>query len=189
MICKVFVNIVSIALPCDNLTPPLDIDRPRPSIQSESLPIPQFKCKDIRRSANFKHHAARAGTMYCTSRNQVMIMFFRRYLVHILLSIEDNLSSLSSPQVLYHLVLIHSVFHAEINHRFICSIEKIVAFILGIRHSHILSDKLSGRMHLKTEVTSADCIKKVETYRKIFAESRLHDFPEHFPALAENKIL
>ena len=25
MICKMFVNIVSIALPCDNLTPPLDI--------------------------------------------------------------------------------------------------------------------------------------------------------------------
>ena len=116
-------------------------------------------------------------------------MFLGRNLVHIFLSIENNLSPLRRPQIFYHLVLVHSVFHAEINHCTICRIEKIVAFVLCIRHSHILSYELGSRMHLKTEVSSAYRIEKIETYRKIFAESCLHDFSEHFPALAENKIL
>src|SRR5690348_7090267 len=127
----------------------VQVDRSRTSVQTESSPVPHLKSENIRRCANFQHHAVTPRTMRSSRRNQKVVMLLRRELVDILLRVELYLPALCPSQIADHLLAIDTILHPEIYSSFLSGIQQVIALVLGIVHSELFLDVLDQWVHLE----------------------------------------
>ena len=52
----------------------IEMDGTRLSVEAEAAPIPKFEGEDVRRRADFQHHAVFAGAMHRAGGNQEMVV-------------------------------------------------------------------------------------------------------------------
>jgi hypothetical protein len=123
-----------------------------------------------------------------SSRNQEVIVFLCRNLVDILFCVEHQFAFLCLTQIVDHRFFINARFHSQINYGIFFRIYHVVTFILCIVHTETITDKLSGRMHLQTQITSAHRIQKVETNREVFSKACLHRFTKQLFTFQQNQI-
>src|SRR5215469_3331760 len=78
------------SIPLNVVNSALQMDGSRPTIQAKTPPIPELEGKNKRRRTDLKYQAAGTGAMYGPRRNQKVIVFFCRPLVHIAFCVEVN---------------------------------------------------------------------------------------------------
>ena len=123
-----------------------------------------------------------------SSRNQEVIVFLCRNLVDILFCVEHQFAFLCLTQIVDHRFFINARFHSQINYGIFFRIYHVVTFILCIVHTETITDKLSGRMHLQTQITSAHRIQKVETDGEVFSKACFHRFTKQLFTFQQNQI-
>ena len=150
--------------------------------QSHSLKVKRFGSR-----TDFKYHTIRTGTMNRSSRNQEVIVFLCRNLVDILFCVEHQFAFLCLTQIVDHRFFINARFHSQINYGIFFRIYHVVTFILCIVHTETITDKLSGRMHLQTQITSTYRIQKVETDGEVFSKACFHRFTKQLFTFQQTK--
>ena len=123
-----------------------------------------------------------------SSRNQEVIVFLCRNLVDILFCVEHQFAFLRLTQIIDHRFFINARFHSQINYGIFFRIYHVVTFILCIVHTETITDKLSGRMHLQTQITSTYRIQKVETDGEVFSKACFHRFTKQLFTFQQNQI-
>jgi len=186
---KVCEDIVGVSLPVDDVLSTLDIDWSWLAVEAESLPVPELECEDIWSCRDFENHAAGAGAMDSTTRDEIVVMLLSWNLVHIFFCVEDDLASLGSSEVFDHGILVNAFLETEVHDSAVVSVEDIVALVLGIRHTELLSYEMSSRVDLEAEVSSSNCVEEVEADREVLAEAGLYDLAEDAAALEEDEVL
>ena len=83
-----------------------------------------------------------------------MIMFFSRQFIYILFCIENDFTFLSLTQITNHVIFINTILQTKIDRSSFFSIQQIIAFVLSIIHTKVFTDKLCGRMHLYTQIST-----------------------------------
>ena len=123
-----------------------------------------------------------------SSRNQEVIVFLCRNLVDILFCVEHQFAFLCLTQIVDHRFFINARFHSQINYGIFFRIYHVVTFILCIVHTETITDKLSGRMHLQTQITSTYRIQKIETDGEVFSKACFHRFAKQLFTFQQNQI-
>ncbi len=144
-------------VPTDHLLSMLNMDGPRQPVQPHTPPIPELKGKDVRGGADLENHGILSGAMDGARRNQDMIMFFDRYFIDIFLCIKSKFSAGSLFQFPDHLPGINVVLQPQIHISFFifCTVQDIIAFVLGVMHSEGLLNVFGQRMYLKGKISAS----------------------------------
>ena len=123
-----------------------------------------------------------------SSRNQEVIVFLCRNLIYVLFCVKHQFTFLCFTQIADHRFFVHSCLHSQINYGIFFRVYHVVTFILRVVHTEAVTDKLSSRMHLQTQITSAHRIQKVETDGEVFSKACFHRFTKQLFTFQQNQI-
>ena len=114
LVAQVFIDILGVSPPVDDVFAALHVDGAGLTVETQALPVPQLKGKDVGRGADFEYHALRTGTMDGAAGYQEVIVLLGGNLVDILLGIEHKTALLGFAQVGNHGILVDALFQSQV---------------------------------------------------------------------------
>src|ERR1700677_1001958 len=121
-------------------------------------------------------------------RNQKMIVFAGGKAIDVFVGVELNFPGLRRTQICRHLLAIHVFFQPKVDASILARVEKVVAFVLRVRHPELFLDILRQRMHLKGEVSAIHGVEKIKADRKFCAKTSVHRISQQLPWMLENQV-
>jgi hypothetical protein len=151
-----------------------EMDRPRPPVEIEPLPVPELEGENVGRRADLEDDVVLAGTMDCAGWNRKVIVLAGRPLIDMPLDREVRAALVSSTKVTLERMCIGVVLEAQVDDRSGLAVEHVVALVLGVSETEVLCHVGAKRMHLEGEISALHRVEEVESDRKLSPEGAEH---------------